>query len=173
MFSKSPLRQVREFIILIVLILLQSCAGAQIAPNDVIAATKVTSLYVIDQAGQGISTTIRMSSPTNNLWLFAKWINEGWVFTSIDMGAKDIIGKWVFCGGGNYTTCKGMADLIDGLLERGWMFREPGDLPPGFMASVAAASGWVRTLHTIPALIIPGESFDILPGLVAPSSGEY
>lgn len=174
---RSPYRQMQELAMLLVILLLTSCAtGAQIAPGDVLPAAQSTGLYVIEQAAKGTSTTFMMASKDGNgLWMFAKWIESAgaWTFTSLDMVAKDVIGKWKWCGGTNVAGCKDMADLVEALIQRGWEFRQPQDLPPGFAEAVTAASGWVRTLHTIPALLVPAGSFEITSDLVAPSAGEY
>lgn len=161
---KTPTRQVYETI-LVVLLFLTACAPA-VGPQEVIATQHTTALWVIQDAARGASQSIRMASP-NGIWLFARYIpEEGWAFTSVDMMAKDIIGKWRFCGGGNFTSCTGMADLVEGLLARGWDFKDPSQLPPGFTDALAAASSWITRMNSIPALIIPAGSFDIMPDIL-------
>ena len=161
---RSPRRQVLEFLVLFIL-LLTSCSGVAVEPQGVVGTQTTTALWVIKEAINGSTQSIRMASPSNGMWLFARYIpeTETWAFTSVDMAAKDILGKWLFCGGGNLTSCGGMSDLVAGLIDREWMFKDVGSLPPGFAEAVAAAGGWVSRIQTVPALIIPAGSFEILP----------
>jgi len=166
-YSRSPIRQQLEVMLILVVLLLTGCATAPISPGEVEAIQDTTALYIMQQAVSGATKTFMMQSPDGKMMLFAKNVADGWGFTPLDVAAKDVIGKWRWCGGGNYTDCKGMADLVDWLITKSnWNFVQPDKLSPELVAAITQASTWARTLHTIPALIIPAGSFDIMPDIL-------
>lgn len=171
---KSPQRQLTEFTVLLIILGLIGCSPVPMSPGDVVPIQQTTALYIMQQCVKGASDSFMLQSPTQSMVLFAKSIDGGWAFTSLDVTAKDMIGKWKFwCGGGNMTDCVSMGQLAKYLMETSkWSAITPDQLSPELVSAITTASSLARTLRTMPALIIPAGSFDIMPEILGLKDNE-
>ena len=158
---------------------LMGCGAVQeipvVAPIGIgqVEALQITSTLVgMSQAVQDKAHTIRMLSESGEHVLLAWPTSGGWGFQGLNASTKDLIGKLTYvCKGGNFTSCKSFADLVDELVQNGWNFVSASKLPPGMVAAITATDGWLRALPGLPMLILPAGAFEIPAQIVAPGRG--
>lgn len=141
--------------------------GPGVASGQVEAIFTGTSLWVLDQARQGIANTFILQDPKTLQTFFAVPMPsmQGWGSLVLDFSKKQPVLNWVFCSKatGTFYGCSDMADLVTRALEQGWNFIKPKDLPPELGGWITQASSWLQRVESIhmPALVVPMGAFDI------------
>ena len=172
-----------NLIVILITLSLMGCAAVQpaileapviapIGPGQVEALQMTSTLVGMARAVQDKAHTIRLISASGEQVLLAWPTSGGWGFQGVNVSTKDIIGKLIYvCKGGNFTSCRSMADLVDDLVLNGWTFVGASKLPPELVAAITSTNGWLRALSGLPVLILPAGAFEIPAQIVAPGRG--